>query len=238
MKLDILAFAAHPDDVELACSGTMMKHIEAGKSAGVIDFTRGELGTRGTPEIRDKEAEAAGKIMGLSVRENLNFRDGFFLNDEQHQLAVVKKIRQYQPEIIIANAVSDRHPDHPKASQVVSQSVFLSGLPKLKTEVGGEIQEPWRPKAVYHFIQSSYLEPDFVVDISNHWEKKMESIQAYASQFHNPNSDEPETFISSAQFMELIKARAVDFGKTIGVKYAEGFTVERVVGVEDLFDLI
>lgn len=238
MKLDILAIAAHPDDVELGCSGTLLKHIHSGSKAGVIDLTRGELGTRGNAEIRDAEAEAASRIMGLSARENMKFRDGFFQNDEFHQMELIKKIRFYQPEIVLANAFSDRHPDHPKGSQLITQSVFLSGLNKIVTEYQGQSQDPWRPKAVYHFIQSNYLKPDFVVDISDFWEKKMESIMAYGSQFHNPDSSEPETFISSSQFLEMVRARALDLGKSIGVRYAEGFNVERVPGVNGLFDLI
>jgi len=238
MKLDILAFAAHPDDVELACSGTVIKHINAGKKVGVVDLTLGELGTRGTPDIRSVEAEAASMVMGLATRDNLGFRDIFFTNDETHQLEVVKRIRQYQPEIILANAVHDRHPDHSRASQLVSQACFMAGLPKIETTLDGNRQKEWRPKAVYHFIQSSYVAPDIVVDISDTFERKMESIKAYGSQFHDPNSDEPETFISGSQFLDLIKARALDLGKTIGVEYAEGFTVERVPGVNNLFDLI
>lgn len=238
MKLDILAFAAHPDDVELACSGTVIKHINAGKKVGVVDLTRGELGTRGTPEIRDQEANNAAKIMGLLIRDNLGFRDVYFTNDEAHQLEVVKKIRQYQPDIVLANAVYDRHPDHSKASQLVSQACFMAGLSKIETAIDSKAQKEWRPTAVYHYVQSSYVEPDFVVDISESWDQKMESIKAYTSQFHNPNSDEPETFISSSQFLDLINARSLDLGKTIGVSHGEGFTVERVAGVNNLFDLI
>ena len=238
MKLDILAFAAHPDDVELACSGTIIKHFNAGKKVGVVDLTKGELGTRGTPEIREEESNAASEIMGLSVRDNLEFRDIFFTNDEIHQLEIVKKIRQYQPKIVLTNAVYDRHPDHSRASQLVSQACFMSGLPKIETIVRGETQKEWRPKTVYHFIQSSYVAPDIVVDISDFFEEKMESIKAYGSQFHDPNSDEPETFISSSQFLDLIKARSLDLGKTIGAAHGEGFTVERVPGVRSLLDLI
>lgn len=238
MKLDILAFAAHPDDVELACSGTVIKHVKAGKKAGVVDLTRGEMGTRGTPEIRDLEAESAAKIMGLSVRDNLRFRDVYFTNDEIHQLEVVKKIRKYQPEIVLANAIHDRHPDHTKASQLVSQACFMAGLSKMETDVDGKTQKEWRPKAIYHYVQSSYVQPDFVVDVSEVWEQKMESIRAYGSQFHNSNSDEPETFISSSQFLDLIEARSLDLGKTIGTSRGEGFTVERLPGVNSLFDLL
>jgi len=238
MKLDILAFAAHPDDVELAASGTVIKHVNAGKKVGIVDLTRGEMGTRGTPDIRDQESDNAAKIMGLSARDNLRFRDVFFTNDEAHQLEVVRKIRQYQPEIVLANAVSDRHPDHSKASQLVTQACFMAGLSKIETDFNDQLQKAWRPHAVYHYIQSSYVSPDLVIDVSDVWDKRMESLMAYGSQFHDPKSDEPETFISSPQFLELIKSRSVDLGKTIGVQHAEGFTVERVVGVKDLFDLI
>ncbi len=238
MKLDILAFAAHPDDVELACSGTVIKHVNAGRKVGVVDLTRGELGTRGNPDIREEEANRAAKIMGLSIRDNLGFRDIFFTNDEAHQLEVVKKIRQYQPDIVLANAVYDRHPDHPRASQLISQVCFMAGLSKMETIAGGKIQKEWKPTVIYHYVQSSYVKPDFVVDISESWDRKMESIKAYSSQFHNPDSNEPETFISSSQFLDLINARSLDLGKTIGASHGEGFTVERVPGIKDLFDLI
>ena len=238
MKLDILAIAAHPDDVELACSGTIINHVRKGGNAGVIDLTQGELGTRGTPEIRVQEAKAAAQVMGLAVRENLGFKDAFFMNDQVHQIEIIKKIRTYQPDLVLTNAITDRHPDHGKGSRLVSDACFFSGLGKIETLVDGQQQEPWRPKAVYHFIQSNYIKPDVVVDISDSWEKKMESINAYSSQFHNPHSDEPETFISSSQFLDLIRARALDLGKSIGVEYAEGFTVERVPGVKTITDLI
>ena len=197
MKLDILAFAAHPDDIELACSGTVIKEVSQGKKVGIVDLTRGELGTRGSAETRDKEAVIASEIMGLSVRENLQFRDIFFANDETHQLAIVQKIRQYKPEIVLANAIQDRHPDHGKGSQLVSQACFMAGLPKIETSFEGSVQESWRPRTVYHYIQSNYIAPDIVVDISDYFDQKMKSIEAYGSQFHDPNSDEPETFISS-----------------------------------------
>ena len=232
MKLDILAFGAHPDDVELCCSGTLLKHISQGKKVGIIDLTRGELGTRGSAAIRDKEAAVAAKILGIAVRENLNFADGFFLNDKQHQLEVIKKIRKYQPEIIIANAIRDRHPDHGRSAQLISDSCFLSGLVKIDTN-----QKVWRPKAVYNYIQDRYIKPDFVIDISDFIDKKMQAIKAYRSQFYDPKSKEPQTYISSPEFLEMLNARAIEMGKVIRVKYAEGFTAERVVGVKDLFDL-
>jgi len=238
MKLDILAFGAHPDDVELSCSGTILKHIHLGKKVGLIDLTRGELGTRGSAEIRDTEASAAAKILGVSVRENLRFADGFFQNDRQHQLPVVSMIRKYRPEIILCNAVSDRHPDHGRAAQLVSQSVFLAGLPKVGTTDDGNNQEPWRTKAVYHYIQDRYIKPDFVIDISDFIDNKMESVKAYASQFYNEKSTEPKTPISSKEFMEFLYSRSMEIGRSIHAKYGEGFTVERFPGVNSLFDLI
>ena len=239
MKLDILAFAAHPDDIELGCSGTLIAHIAAGKKVGIVDLTRGELGTRGTPEIRLQEAEAATNIMGIEVRDNLEFADGFFQNDKAHQLKVVEKIRQYQPEIVIMNAVHDRHPDHGRASVLVSESCFLAGLRMVSTqdEQGNE-QTAWRPKVVYHFIQDRYIKPDLVVDVASFWDKKMETIRAFKSQFYNPDDASPNTYISSPEFLEFIESRAKEYGHAIGVTYGEGFTVERLVGVRNLFDLI
>ncbi len=238
MKLDLLAFAAHPDDTELACSGTLAKHVNLGMKVGVVDFTRGEMGTRGTPEIRDQEAADAAEILGLSLRENLRFADIFFEDDKQHQLEIVKSIRKYRPDIILANAIRDRHPDHGKASSLVSKAVFMAGLQKIETVVDGEVQTPWRPKALYCYIQSNYIEPDFVVDVSDYWDAKMEAVRAFKSQFYNPDSKEPETFISSPYFMKLLEARGIEYGSTIGTKYGEGFTVERNIGVDNLFDLI
>ncbi len=242
MKLDILIIAAHPDDAEISCGGTIAKHIALGKKVGVVDLTRGELGTRGSAEIREQEATASAKVLGLSARENLGLRDGFFQNSEADQLKVVTAIRKYQPEIILTNAVHDRHPDHGRASDLVYQSAFLSGLVKVETSLDGnpdsyKKQMPWRPKAVYHFIQSLYINPDFVIDVSEFWEKKMESLRAYKSQFYDPKSSEPETFISNPGFMKLIEARSHELGYTIGVKYGEGFTVRRHIGVENLFHL-
>ena len=238
MKLDILVLAAHPDDAEISCGGTIAKHIALGKKVGVVDLTRGELGTRGTAEIRDQEATASSKVLGLSVRGNLKLRDGFFKNMEEDQLKVVETIRKYQPEIVLTNAVNDRHPDHGRAAELVYESTFLSGLTKVETKFDGKAQSAWRPKAVYHFIQSLYIEPDFVVDVSDFWDKKIEALHAFKSQFYDPNSNEPETFISNPGFMKLIEARGHELGYPIGAKYGEGFTVRRHLGVNSLFDLL
>ena len=238
MKLDILAFGAHPDDVELGCSGTIAKEISLGKKVGIIDLTRGELGTRGSVAIRNEEARKAGEILGIDVRENLDMRDGFFVNDEKHQLAIIKMIRKYRPEIVICNAIEDRHIDHGKGSKLVSDSCFLSGLRKIETTVDGTSQEPWRPKTVYHYIQWKNIEPNFVVDISAFIEIKTASILAYSSQFYDPNSNEPETPIATKNFLESIHYRSQDFGRLVGVAYAEGFTVERYLAVNSLSDLL
>ncbi len=238
MKLDILAIGAHPDDVELSCSGTIAKEINNGKKIGILDLTKGELGTRGTPEIRDQEAKNAASILGVQVRENLGFRDGFFINNEEHQLAIIKIIRKYQPEIVLCNAIADRHIDHGKGSKLTSDSCFLSGLRKIETIYNGKSQEPWRPKHVYHYIQWATIEPDFVVDISGYMDKKMESVMAYSSQFYDATSEAPSTPISSKNFKDSIQYRAADLGRLIGVAYAEGYTVERYVAVDSIFNLI
>jgi N-acetylglucosamine malate deacetylase 1 len=237
MKLDILVIAAHPDDAELACSGTIAAHVAQGYKVGILDLTKGEMGTRGTPEIRMEESSAAAKILRLASRENLGFKDIYFKDDEVHQLEVIKVIRKYQPEIVLANAISDRHPDHGKGASLASHSCFMSGLRRIKTEMNGETQEPWRPKFVYHYIQNNYIKPDFVVDITPYWETKIESIKAFKSQFFDPNNKEPESFISSEGFLEFIEARAKELGHSIMVKYGEGFTVERMIGIHNLFDL-
>jgi len=237
MKLDILAFGAHPDDVELGCAATIAKEISLGKKVGIIDLTRGELGTRGSAEIRDIEAERAAKILSISVRENLNFRDGFFKNDEKHQLEIIRMIRKYKPEIVLCNAIDDRHIDHGKGSKLVSDACFLSGLPKIETSFDGSIQDAWRPKLVYHYIQWKNIEPDFVVDVTGFMDIKMESILAYDSQFYNPDTDEPETPITSKNFLDSVKYRAKDLGRLIGTDFAEGFTVERYLAVNSLTDL-
>ena len=237
LKLDILVLASHPDDAELGCGGTIAKHIALGHRVGVIDFTRGELGTRGTVQTRDAEALESSKILGLSIRENLNFRDGFFQNDEAHQIEVARVIRKYQPEIVLANAVYDRHPDHGKGAGLSFDSCFIAGLAKVETSDAATKQLPWRPKALYHFIQSQYIQPDFIVDISEHWEKKMDAIRAFKTQFYDPQSKEPETYISNPLFMNLLESRAQEFGHAIGVKFGEGFTVRRSIGVDNLFSL-
>ena len=240
MKLDILAIGAHPDDVELGCSGTLFNEIKSGKKVGILDLTRGELGTRGTAETRDKESDAAAKILGVHLRENLGFADGFFVNDKKHQIELIKVIRKYKPEIVLCNAIEDRHIDHAKGSQLVSDACFLSGLVKIDTKCDDYDdcwQEPWRPKHVYHYIQWKNIEPDFVVDISNSIDKKMESVLAYKTQFYNPNSDEPETLISSKNFTDSVKYRARDLGRLVGVEYGEGFTTERYPAVDSIFDI-
>jgi len=240
MKLDILVFGAHPDDAELGAGATIAKEVSKGKKVGIVDLTRGELGTRGSAEIRDKEAARAAEILGVAVRENMEFADGFFVNDKEHQLELIKIIRKYRPEIVLCNAVEDRHIDHARGSKLVSNACFLSGLMKIDTKMDGDDQwqEAWRPKLVYHFIQWKNLEPDFVVDVTGFIEKKTEAIMAYGSQFYDPDSDEPETPISSKNFTDSVNYRARDLGRIIGVEYAEGFTVERFVGVDSLEDLI
>lgn len=238
MKLDILAFGAHPDDVELGCSGTIAKEISLGKKVGIIDLTRGELGTRGSVEIRNQEAANAAKILGVSVRENLDMRDGFLINNEVHQMQIIKMLRKYRPEIVLCNAIDDRHIDHGKGSQLVSDACFLSGLIKIETELNGQKQDAWRPKLVYHYIQWKNLTPDFVVDISGFNSIRVDSILAYTSQFYNPNSEEPETVIASKNFLESLNYRAQDLGRLIGTDYAEGFTVERYLAVNSLSNLM
>ncbi|MDO9185372.1 MAG: bacillithiol biosynthesis deacetylase BshB1 [Bacteroidia bacterium] len=237
MKLDILAIGVHPDDVELSCSGTILKHIALGKKCGIVDLTSGELGTRGSGELRLVEAANAAKILGVSVRDNLGMADGFFKNDKEHQLEIIKKIREYQPEIILCNAASDRHPDHGRASALVSEACFYSGLMRVETQLNSVNQKAWRPKAVYHYIQDRQLKPDFVVDITAFVEKKMEAIQAFKSQFYNPDSTEPESPISMKNFLDVVKGKMHVFGRDAGFEYAEGFTVERTIGVENLFEL-
>jgi bacillithiol biosynthesis deacetylase BshB1 len=238
LKLDILVLPVHPDDAELGCSGTILKEIALGKKVGIVDLTRGELGTRGSAEIRDREAAESARILGLTVRDNLSLPDGFFENTKEYQLRVIEVIRRFKPEIVITNGYHDRHPDHGRASDLVEASAFLAGLRKIETRYNDEAQEAWRPNLVLHFIQDNYIKPDILVDISNHWDKKVESIRAFGSQFFNPNwQNEPQTYISSPDFIEIIEARAREFGKSIGVKYAEGFTSRKILGVDNLFDL-
>ena len=238
MKLDILAFGAHPDDVELGCGATIAKEVSLGKKVGIVDLTRGELGTRGSAELRDVEAANAAKILGVSVRENLKFEDGFFTNDKKHQLAIIKMIRKYKPDVVLCNPIDDRHIDHPKGSKLVSDACFLSGLLKIETEIGGEKQEKWRPKQVYHYIQWKNIEPDFVVNVTGFIDVKLKSVLAYTSQFYNSNSNEPETPITSKNFTDSVVYRARDLGRLINVECAEGFTSERYVAVENLSKII
>ena len=238
MKLDILAFGAHPDDVELGCGGTIAKEIALGKKVGIIDLTRGELGTRGSAEIRDQEANDAAVILGVAARENLNMRDGFFENDERHQMKIIQMIRKYQPEIVLCNAIEDRHIDHAKGSKLVSDACFLSGLLKIETVLEGVNQMAWRPKLVYHYIQWKNITPDFVVDITGFSDKKLAAIMAYRSQFYNPNTNEPTTPIATKNFLDSIHYRAQDLGRLIGTDFAEGFTVERHLAVNSLSDLM
>lgn len=233
MKLDILAIGAHPDDVELGCGATIAKEVAQGNTVGILDLTRGELGTRGSAELRDKESARAAEILGVTVRENLAFADGFFVNDKEHQLEIIKIIRKYRPEVVLCNAVDDRHIDHGKGSKLTSDACFLSGLVKIETG-----QEAWRPKQVYHYIQWKNLEPDVVVDVSGFIHMKVEAVSAYTSQFFDPHSKEPETPISSRNFLDSITYRARDLGRIVGVDHAEGFTAERHVAVRSLQDLI
>ncbi len=234
MKLDILAFGVHPDDVELGCAGTLLAAIAEGKKVGIIDLTQGELGTRGTAETRKVEADNAAKILGVHVRENLKMADGFFQNDEQHQRKIIEAIRKYQPNIILCNAPEDRHPDHGRSAKLVSDAAFLSGLRKIVTNLDGKMQDAWRPTYVFHYIQARYLKPDFVVDISAFADIKLQSILAYTTQFHDPNSTEPQTFISSPQFVSLVQSRDQMWGQQIGVEFAEGFISEKVIGVKSM----
>ncbi|TDU39859.1 bacillithiol biosynthesis deacetylase BshB1 [Gelidibacter sediminis] len=238
MKLDILAIGAHPDDIELGCGATIAKEVHNGKKVGIIDLTRGELGTRGTAETRKSEAEAGAKILGVAVRENMGFADGFFSNDKEHQLQLIKMIRKYKPEMVLCNAINDRHIDHGKGSQLVSDACFLSGLMKIETELDGQPQEQWRPKFVYHYIQWKNIEPDVVVDVTGFIDKKIEAVLAYKTQFFDPESEAPQTPISSKNFTDSINYRARDLGRLIGTEYAEGFTVERYAAVKSLFDLV
>jgi len=232
MKLDILAFGAHPDDVELGCGGTIAKEIHNGKKVGIIDLTRGELGTRGTADTRKEESNNAAQILGVTIRENLGFADGFFVNDKSHQLEIIKMIRKYQPTMVLCNAIDDRHIDHGKGSKLVSDACFLSGLVKIETTLDGKLQQQWRPDYVYHFIQWKNIEPDIVVDISGFIDKKMAAVHAYKTQFFDPESKEPQTPISSKNFTDSIDYRARDLGRLIGTEHAEGFTVERYAAVK------
>ena len=237
-KVDILAFAAHPDDIELGASGTLMKHIAEGKTVAIVDLTQGELGSRGTLETRFEEAQEASKIMGVSFRTNLKMPDGFFDLSESNKRLIIQQIRRFQPTIVLANAIEDRHPDHGRSSKLVSEACFLAGLIKVETAWDGLTQKAFRPAAVYHYIQDRHIEPDFIVDVTDFVERKFECIKAYKTQFFDPNSTEPQTPISGEEFLDVLKGRMQFLGRTIGTKYAEGFTVERQIGVQSFFDLI
>ena len=238
MKVDILAIGAHPDDVELGCGGTLAKLISEGKKVAIVDLTQGELGTRGTNITRAQEAGSASEILGISARENLKLKDGFILNSEEYQIQIVKMIRKYQPEIVLANAIDDRHPDHAKAAKLVSDACFLSGLVKIETELDGENQKQWRPKQVFHYIQWKHITPDFVIDISNFMEKKIEACLAYKTQFYDPDSKEPMTPIATKDFLESLTYRAQDLGRLSGVEFAEGFTTEKLLAFKNFDGII
>lgn len=239
MKLDLLAVGAHPDDVELGCSGTLIKEIKRGQKVGIVDLTQGELGTRGTVETRYQEAKDAADIMGVSVRINLKMRDGFFQNNEEHQMEVVKVLRKYQPEVVIGNILEDRHPDHGKGGWLLYDACFLSGLRQVKTfGDDGQEQAKWRPKMLLHYIQDRFYEPDIVVDVSDVWEQRMNAIRAYKTQFHDPDSNEPQSYLSTPEFMEALNARGRLLGKRIGVKYGEGFVSKKNIGLRDLGGLV
>jgi N-acetylglucosamine malate deacetylase 1 len=237
MKVDILAFAAHPDDVEISCSATLAKQISLGNKVVVVDFTRGELGTRGTATTRAEESALATAIMGIHARENLGFRDGFFINDETHQRKVIEMIRKYQPEIVLCNAPSDRHPDHGRAGKLVADACFYSGLPKIITTLDAQPQSAWRPKAFYHYIQDYYLDPDFVLDVTGFEQVKIEAVKAFKTQFYDPNSTEPETPIARKDFFDFLLGRMKEMGRPIGAEYAEGFIAPRLIGVDRLENL-
>lgn len=238
MKLDILVIAAHPDDGEIGCAGSILKYKASGKKIGMVDLTEGELGSRGSASLRFEESAKASELMGLDVRVNLGLKDGFFQNDEASQKKLIEQIRRFKPDVVLCNAFSDRHPDHGKGSKLASDACFLSGLVKIETLWEGETQEKWRPKAVYHYVQDRYLKPDFVVDISDFIDQKIQVLMAYSSQFYNPESNQPETPISSKDFFDFLKGRWADFGRQMGVEYAEGFQVERPIGVDDITTLL
>lgn len=238
MKVDILAFGAHPDDVELGCGGTIAKLISEGKTCAIVDLTRGELGTRGTDLTRKKEATEAAKILGVSARENLGLKDGFLVNSEEYQMEIVKMVRKYRPEIVLANAIDDRHPDHAKGAKLASDACFLAGLRKIETVLDGEYQDVWRPKHIFHYIQWKNIEPEFVIDISDHLDKKIEACMAFKTQFYDPTSKEPETPITSKDFYESLTYRAQDLGRLSGVTYAEGFTTEKLIALKNFDGIV
>lgn len=237
MKLDILAVGVHPDDVELGCSGTLLKHIAMGKKVGILDLTQGELGTRGSGPLRLKEAEASRKYMGVAVRENAGMKDGFFQHSQENLIKIAEVIRRYQPEIVLANALSDRHPDHGRAAKLTADACFIAGLSKVETFDQKKSQDRWRPKALYHYIQDHTLHPDFVVDVSEYMEQKIEAVLCFGSQFYDPNSKELDSPISNKNFLDSVRAKSSVYGRILGVEYAEGFNVARPIGVESLFDV-
>lgn len=238
MNIDILAFGAHPDDVEISCGGTLLRYADEGKQTAIVDLTQGELGTRGSGALRLEECKAASQILGLVDRVNLGMADGFFEENEDHLHQIIREIRHFRPKLIFANSIRDRHPDHGRAAALVARAAFLSGLPKIKTERNGISQEAYRAPMLLHYIQDIYIEPDVVLDVSAYAEEKIKVVQCFSSQFFDPNSTEPETPISNAHFFEFMKGRMLQFGRPIGAKYAEGFTVNRTLGVSDLFHLI
>lgn len=238
MKVDILAIGVHPDDVELGCSGTLAKHIAMHKTVAILDLTHGELGTRGSADLRTIEATASAKLLGVSSRTQLDFKDGFFQNNEEHLKKIIQQIRKYQPEIVLCNALNDRHPDHGRAAKLAADACFYSGLIKIETSLDGKSQKAWRPKTVYHYIQDHYIHPDFVIDVTDFYDIKHKSIMAFSSQFFSPDSNEPQTPISSKEFLESLDSKMALWGRAIGTRYAEGFTVNRFPGVKSLFDLI
>ena len=237
MKLDILAIGVHPDDVELGCGGTVIKHIQLGKKVGILDLTLGELGTRGNATLRTQEAMASAQLMGLAVRAQIDLGDGFFEHNKASIIEISKILRHYQPDIVLANALSDRHPDHGRAAKLISDACFFSGLVKIETTFQGIKQAKWRPKVVYHYIQDRHRHPDFVIDVTEQWDSKIQAIKAFSSQFFDPNSKEPKTPISSQEFLDFLEARAREMGRQIGVKYGEGFNTARAVGVHQLSDI-
>ncbi|NQV53551.1 MAG: bacillithiol biosynthesis deacetylase BshB1 [Flavobacteriales bacterium] len=236
-KVDILAIGVHPDDVELSCSGTLLKAVAAGKKVGILDLTMGELGTRGSGELRLKEAEAAAKILKTSFRVNAGLRDGFFENNEDAQLRIIEVIRACQPDVVLCNALRDRHPDHGRSAELEKVACFLSGLRRIETKHDGVAQEAWRPRLVLHYLQDHFEQPTLVVDITLHWEERTNSIKAYGSQFYNPNSNEPASSISGKEFLEIIEGKAQMYGRYIGATYGEGFISERPIGVDDIRSL-
>ncbi|MCY0978779.1 bacillithiol biosynthesis deacetylase BshB1 [Chryseobacterium wangxinyae] len=238
MKTDILAFGAHPDDVELGCGGTIAKLISEGKTCVIIDLTKGELGTRGTDQTRHEEATESAKILGVAARENLGMKDGFLINSEEYQMEIVKMIRKYRPEIVLANAIDDRHPDHAKAAKLVSDACFLAGLRKIQTNIDGKSQDVWRPKQIFHYIQWKDIKPEFVIDISEHLDKKLQACMAFKTQFYDPESKEPETPITSKDFYESLTYRAQDLGRLSGVTYAEGFTTEKLIAMKNFDGIV